>query len=76
MHVSRALDIFEKTSRRLESDRWETGLIWKEDNNDALRRLGCSEREMEQDILFKKKYCEEMERRRTNKLHTSILFGI
>jgi hypothetical protein len=63
----RALDLLEERSRRLPDGRFETGLLWKEDdmkipNNheDALKRLKSLEKKLDKDEDFKKKYEERI----------------
>ncbi|XP_073946597.1 uncharacterized protein [Choristoneura fumiferana] len=62
-----ALEILEKTSRRLPDGRFETGLLWREregkiPNNraDALKRLHTLERKLDRDEQLKKQYDERV----------------
>ncbi|XP_058827946.1 uncharacterized protein LOC131687873 [Topomyia yanbarensis] len=62
----RALTILETTTRRVEN-RFETGLLWKEDNVEfpnsytmAVRRLKCLERRMDRDPLLKENLHRQM----------------
>ncbi|WP_253302436.1 DUF1759 domain-containing protein [Wolbachia endosymbiont of Psylliodes chrysocephala] len=62
-----ALTVMEITTRRI-SDRFETGLIWRNHNlvtpeskTVALNRLFCNERKMDKDLEFGKAYCEKIE---------------
>ncbi|XP_058826865.1 uncharacterized protein LOC131686880 [Topomyia yanbarensis] len=62
----RALTILETTTRRVEN-RFETGLLWKEDNVEfpnsytmAVRRLECLERRMDRDPLLKENLHRQM----------------
>lgn len=66
---TRALRIFNDTTRKiLTEDRWETGLIWKEDSVkmpesklNAKQRLKCIENKMDKDKSFAETYCKKME---------------
>ncbi|XP_044755156.1 uncharacterized protein LOC123314105 [Coccinella septempunctata] len=64
---SRALDIMQKTAKRI-GDRFEIGLLWRENDihlpeskNVAVRRLMCVEKQMHKDENFKRRYCEKIE---------------
>lgn len=63
----RALTLLDKKSRRLTDGRFETGLLWKEDNvdmpnnrADAERRLYSLERRLDRDQDLKCKYAQQM----------------
>ena len=58
-----------ETTKRISKDRWETGLLWREDNATlpdnrptAFRRLLQLERKMDADPELAKQYCEKVDR--------------
>jgi hypothetical protein len=60
----RAIDIMRKTTIRTESERFQTGLLWKKEDSVlppsksmALHRLRCQEKKMDQDPVFAEAYC-------------------
>jgi hypothetical protein len=63
----RALRILDSTTRRIDGDRWETGLLWKKydvslppSRQQAVNRLRCQERKMDRDEEFAKLHCAKI----------------
>ncbi|XP_044760254.1 uncharacterized protein LOC123317711 [Coccinella septempunctata] len=64
----RAVDVMKRTINRI-GQRFEIGLLWKEDDmklpeskSVAYRRLLCVEKQMLKDDIFKKKYCDNIQK--------------